>query len=124
MRKLLDAGYLEDWKFNQTLSGVPQGSIVSPVLSNILLDKLDTFVETVLIPHYTKGVKRKLNKEYQRLMSRAQRRFKNGQKEAAQRLRKQAQKLPAYDISDPDYRRLKYCRYADDFCLGLYVRYH
>jgi len=119
MRKLLDAGYLEDWKFNQTLSGVPQGSIVSPVLSNILLDKLDQFVETVLIPQYTKGVKRRLNKQYQRLMSRAQRRFKNGQEEAAQRLRKQAQRLPAYDIDDPNYRRLKYCRYADDFCLGF-----
>ncbi|HCF87380.1 MAG TPA: maturase, partial [Ktedonobacter sp.] len=119
MRKLLDAGYLEDWTFNQTLSGVPQGSIVSPVLSNILLDKLDRFVETVLIPRYSKGVKRKLNKEYIRLMSRAQRRFKNGQKEAAQRLRRQAQRLPAYDIYDPDYRRLKYCRYADDFCLGF-----
>jgi len=119
MRKLLDAGYLEDWKFNQTLSGVPQGSIVSPVLSNILLDKLDQFVEAVLIPQYTKGVKRRLNKQYQRLMSRAQRRFKNGQEEAAQRLRKQAQRLPAYDIYDPNYRRLKYCRYADDFCLGF-----
>jgi group II intron reverse transcriptase/maturase len=119
MRKLLDAGYLEDWTFNQTLSGVPQGSIVSPVLSNILLDKLDMFVETVLIPQYTKGVKRRLNKQYQRLMSRAQRRFKNGQEEAAQRLRKQAQRLPAYDIYDPNYRRLKYCRYADDFCLGF-----
>jgi retron-type reverse transcriptase len=55
MKKLLDAGYLEDWKFNRTLSGVPQGSIVSPILSNILLDKLDTFVETVLIPQYTRG---------------------------------------------------------------------
>src|SRR6266446_3349721 len=119
MRKLLDAGYLEDWTFNQTLSGVPQGSIVSPVLSNILLDKLDTFVETVLIPQYTNGEKRRLNKQYQRLMSRAQRRFKNGQEEAAQRLRKQAQRLPAYDIDDPNYRRLKYCRYADDFCLGF-----
>jgi len=124
MSKLLDAGYLEDWKFNQTLSGVPQGSIVSPILSNILLDKLDRFVETVLIPQYTKGVKRKLNKEYVQLMSRAQRRFKKGQKEAAQRLRKQAQRLPAYDIHDPDYRRLKYCRYADDFCLGFTVMYH
>jgi len=89
------------------------------VLSNILLDQLDRFVETVLIPRYTKGVKRKLNTEYIRLMSRAQRRFKNGQKEAAQRLRRQAQQLPAYHISDPDYRRLKYCRYADDFCLGF-----
>jgi group II intron reverse transcriptase/maturase len=119
MRKLLDAGYFENWTFNQTLSGVPQGSIVSPVLSNILLNKLDRFVETVLIPQYTKGVKRKLNKEYIQLMSRARRRFKNGQKEAAQRLRKQAQRLPSYDVEDPDYRRLKYCRYADDFCLGF-----
>ena len=42
MRELLDAGYLEDWKFPQTLSGVPQGGVVSPILSNILLDKLDT----------------------------------------------------------------------------------
>jgi group II intron reverse transcriptase/maturase len=119
MKKLLDAGYGEDWKFNQTLRGVPQGSIASPVLSNILLDKLDQFVETVLIPHYTRGDKRKLNKEYIQLMSRAQRRFKKGQTEAAQRLRKQAQHLPAYDTYDPDYRRLKYCRYADDFCLGF-----
>jgi retron-type reverse transcriptase len=49
IRKLLDAGYLEDWKFNQTLSGVPQGSVLSPILSNILLDKLDNYVEKTLI---------------------------------------------------------------------------
>src|SRR5947208_2219831 len=67
MKKLLDAGYLEDWKYHRTLSGVPQGSIVSPILSNILLDKLDTFVETVLIPQYTRGEKRKLNQEYVKL---------------------------------------------------------
>ena len=41
VKKLLDAGYMEDWKFKRTLSGVPQGSILSPVLSNILLSKLD-----------------------------------------------------------------------------------
>src|SRR5439155_14804242 len=52
MRKLFDAGYMEDWTFHETLSGVPQGAIVSPVLANILLDKLDKFVETVLIPKY------------------------------------------------------------------------
>lgn len=68
--KLLDAGYLEDWRYNQTLSGVPQGSVASPILSNILLDKLDTFVTTVLIPHHTRGEKRKLNHEYDRLAGR------------------------------------------------------
>lgn len=50
IQKLLDAGYLEDWKFNRTLSGVPQGSIASPILSNILPDKLDKYVETVFDP--------------------------------------------------------------------------
>jgi len=67
MKKLLDAGYVEDWKYHRTLSGVPQGSIVSPILSNILLTKLDTFVETVLIPQYTRGEKRKLNQKYVKL---------------------------------------------------------
>src|SRR3989442_1587575 len=66
--KLLDAGYMEDWTFHRTLSGVPQGGIVSPLLSNILLDKLDTFVDTTLIPHYTRGKKREDNPEYTKLM--------------------------------------------------------
>jgi len=30
VKKLLDAGYLEEWKWNKTLSGVPQGSIFTP----------------------------------------------------------------------------------------------
>jgi retron-type reverse transcriptase len=61
VEKLLNAGYLEEWKYHRPLSGVPQGSLVSPILSNILLDKLDKFVETVLIPQYTQGETRKLN---------------------------------------------------------------
>src|SRR5689334_14496928 len=114
MKKLLDAGYLEDWKFNRTLSGVPQGSIASPILSNILLDKLDTFVETVLVPQYTRGEKRKLNQEYVKLHRQMHKLLRHEQKEAALKLRKQLQKLPSIDPQDPDYRRLKYVRYADD----------
>jgi retron-type reverse transcriptase len=119
MRKLLDAGYLEDWTFNQTLSGVPQGSIVSPVLSNILLDKLDKFVETMLIPPYTRGKDRKDSKKYKHLMACAACRFKTGQKEAALKIRKRAQRLPSRDPHDQDFRRLKYIRYADDFALAF-----
>jgi len=119
MRELLDAGYMEEWTYNQTLSGVPQGGVVSPLLANILLDKLDRFVEKTLIPQYTKGAKRRLNPEYMRLITKAWKCGKRGQTEQAESLKKQAQTLPSQDTHDPDYRRLKYVRYADDFLLGL-----
>lgn len=119
LKKLLDAGYLEDWKLNKTLSGVPQGSILSPVLSNILLNKLDRFVETTLIPRYTRGERRKPNKAYERLKVQARRFRQKGQMKAARKHSQQAQQLPSIETHDPDYRRLRYCRYADDFALAF-----
>ena len=55
IRNMLKAGYLEDWEYHETLSGCPQGGVVSPILSNIYLHKLDEFVEQELIPQYTRG---------------------------------------------------------------------
>jgi hypothetical protein len=88
--------------------------VASPILSNILLDTLDTFVTTVLIPQYTRREKRKLNHEYDRLAGRVYRLRKQGQKEAAEKIKAQMQRLPSRDTRDPDYRRLRYIRYADD----------
>src|SRR5262244_3677442 len=67
LRNMLTAGYLEDWRWGATLSGVPQGGIASPVLSSIYLHKLDIFVETVLIPEYTRGRLRARNPEYRKV---------------------------------------------------------
>ncbi|HME64622.1 MAG TPA: group II intron reverse transcriptase/maturase, partial [Streptosporangiaceae bacterium] len=53
MRNMLSAGYLEDWEYHETLSGCPQGGVVSPVLSNIYLHKLDEYVERELIRKYS-----------------------------------------------------------------------
>lgn len=119
IRELLDAGYMEDWTYNQTLSGVPQGGVISPILSNILLNKLDAFVETVLIPKYTKGVERKVNPEYRRLKVKSFQHRHKGNIESAEKLKKQFQQLPSKDVNDPEFRRLKYVRYADDFLLGF-----
>ncbi len=119
MRELLDAGYMENWTFNAETSGVPQGGIVSPILANILLDKLDKFVEEMLIPKFTKGNRKRANQEYHSLIVQASKERKQGNIVEAENLKKQAQRLPSIDPEDPKYRRLKYVRYADDFLLGF-----
>ena len=48
-------GLATDWKRHATYSGTPQGSIVSPILANIYMDRLDRFVEGVLLPHTTRA---------------------------------------------------------------------
>ena len=119
IKELLEAGYMEDWSYHETYSGTPQGGIVSPILANILMDKLDQFVEMTLIPQYTKGTKRKTNQEYKQLMNRAYRLQHQGKSKEAKELRNQAQTMPSMNTLDPNYRRLKYVRYADDFLLGF-----
>ncbi len=119
IRGLLKAGYLEDWQWNRTLSGAPQGSIIGPILSNIYLSHLDRFVETTLIPAYSKGDRRKANPLYTHLNNTLRRKRKQGKTEEAKALEKQRHELPSVDPYDPNYRRLRYCRYADGFLLGF-----
>jgi retron-type reverse transcriptase len=117
--QMLRAGYLEDWVWNATLSGVPQGGVLSPCLSNIYLDRLDKFVETVLMPGYNRGVLRKHNPEYQRVQYALARARNRDDHDAVRALRKQQRGLPSHDPRDPGYRRLRYVRYADDILLGF-----
>jgi hypothetical protein len=93
--------------------------VISPVLSNIYLDKLDKFVEQELIPQYTRGASRRPGPGYTRVQSRMRRARRRGDRAAARDLQKQLRTLPRCDPMDPGYRRLKYIRYADDHILGF-----
>ena len=119
IENFLKAGYMEDWKYVNSYSGVPQGGVLSPCLSNLVLDKLDKFVEQTLKPAYTKGQRRKTYPPYVTLTRKAWKARQAGNWEAAQQYSQQAQTLPSRDPHDPNFRRLKYCRYADDFILGF-----
>jgi group II intron reverse transcriptase/maturase len=119
IKQMLRAGYLEDWEWNATLSGAPQGGVVSPVLSNIYLDRLDKFVETVLIPEYTRGAGRTLNPAYREVKNAIRRAQHHGDRAAVRELRRRLRGLPSGDPRDPGFRRLRYARYADDHLLGF-----
>src|SRR5713101_3187439 len=116
---LLQAGYMEDWAYHTTLSGTPQGGVISPLLSNIYLNKFDQFVEKVLVPDYTQGNRRRENPAYARVRGTLKRMKQKGKKEGVKSLLQQRRQLPSSDPNDPGYKRLRYIRYADDFALGL-----
>jgi group II intron reverse transcriptase/maturase len=119
LRNMLEAGYLEDWVWNATLSGAPQGGVLSPMLSNIYLHRLDNFVEKVLMPECNRGVERAKNPVYRKVQKALTLARERGDRAEARSLRKQLRSMPSKDTRDPGYRRLRYVRYADDTLLGF-----
>jgi group II intron reverse transcriptase/maturase len=116
---MLKAGYLEDWEYHESLSGSPQGGVVSPILSNIYLDKLDEYVEQELIPQYTRGAKREPGPEYRRITNRLKQAETIRSAAMTRSLKNDLRRFPSGGPMDPGYRRLRYLRYADDHILGF-----
>lgn len=98
--------------------GTPQGSIMSPILANIVLHELDLFFENTLKPEYTSGEKRRANPLYTHF-SNIRRRARFNKVSPARRADalKQLRSLPRQDMYDPNFRRIMYVRYADDFVI-------
>ena len=129
IRKFLNAGYVEDWKYNKTYSGTPQGGIVSPILANIYLDKFDKYIKEYAAK-FRKGDRRSINPDYWRLNNKKNRLKQKLQKTSDEQMRKsylyeiaqlskQMMSIPHKDAMDADFRRLQYVRYADDFLISV-----
>nr|YP_010833255.1 hypothetical protein QLP03_mgp066 [Agaricus bitorquis]WFG54002.1 hypothetical protein [Agaricus bitorquis] len=116
--KTLRAGYFEFHEVKNSIVGTPQGSIISPLLANIYLHPLDQFMEK-RITGYNRGTAAKINPEYKRLEYYQAKAAKRGDNKGALRILKQRQLLLSRLKATPDFRRMYYVRYADDWIVSL-----
>ena len=130
--RMLKAGYLEDWRFHRTFSGAPQGGVISPILANIYLHELDSFMAEMKA-RFDRGAARRRSAHYLECAKQIQirrrmierRRANNNEGEIpalVEQIREWEQRrleAPSVDPFDAGYRRLRYCRYADDFVVGI-----
>ena len=126
--KFLKAGYMEQWEYNCTYSGTPQGSGISPICANIYLSELDSFLKRYKESCDREPARRKTTKEYEK----ASRRYKKARKalEQAEKstpemvaefkaARKEKMSQHYHDPFEQGFKKIQYNRYADDFVIGV-----
>ena len=126
IRQFLKAGYIENWKYNKTYSGTPQGGICSPILANIYLNELDRKLAEISVrfakprsalraPEY-----HAIDKEMKKISY-----WIDHTKDAEARTElirqyKELQKTIRHLPTKPaDNKKFTYVRYADDWLAGV-----
>jgi len=130
--RMLKAGYMEDWTFHATFSGTPQGGVVSPILANVYLHELDEFLAEMKA-RFDRGNQRRVYIPYQnlsneivnhrhlidQLLAQGRTAEAEAEKEKVRELQAKRSTMPAKNWFDSKFRRLLFCRYADDFLIGI-----
>lgn len=116
VEKFISAGYVgKDGILHQPEMGTPQGGVLSPLLANIVLHQLDMFMDDEK-KRFDKGVKRRKNPVYAALQAK---KAKITDPIERTRVLNEMRSLRRSDLFDPNFRRLTYVRYADDFVVLL-----
>jgi nicotine oxidoreductase len=130
--KYVKVGYLEEKKKIHSINGIPQGGVLSPLLSNIYLHPLDEYMEELVEKYTEKGRVSIRTKEYASISNKYRRhrkKYENMKQEGKHSeegfakeqeiVFKWKKKMVGLQSCTRIRTRIYYVRYADDWVVGV-----